>query len=248
MIYSSFAKLYDELMEPTMYDQWLDFVEQELPKTTGQILDLACGAGRLAVMLAQNGYQVSGVDLSEEMLALAEMHAREAKLAIPFMQGNMLDLSELGQYSAVTCFADSFCYLQDEVQVLQAFKEVYQHLEDDGKFIFDVITPYQTDEVYPGYMYNYTAEDQAFIWSSFADEFEHSAVHKLTFFVWNEALESYERISEIHHERTYELEVYQRLLTQAGFKDITVSADFGKGDLTSETTRWFFSCHKQMGG
>ena len=248
MIYSSFAKLYDELMEPTMYDQWLDFVEQELPKTTGQILDLACGAGRLAVMLAQNGYQVSGVDLSEEMLALAEMHAREAKLAIPFMQGNMLDLSELGQYSAVTCFADSFCYLQDEVQVLQAFKEVYQHLEDDGKFIFDVITPYQTDEVYPGYMYNYTAEDQAFIWSSFADEFEHSAGHELTFFVWNEALESYERISEIHHERTYELEVYQRLLTQAGFKDITVSADFGKGDFTSETTRWFFSCHKQIGG
>ena len=160
-----------------MYDQWLDFVEQELPKTTGQILDLACGAGRLAVMLAQNGYQVSGVDLSEEMLALAEMHAREANLAIPFMQGNMLDLSELGQYSAVTCFADSFCYLQDEAQVLQAFKEVYQHLENNGKFIFDVITPYQTDEVYPGYMYNYTTEDQAFIWSSFADEFEHRAVH-----------------------------------------------------------------------
>ncbi|HBV48568.1 MAG TPA: SAM-dependent methyltransferase [Lactobacillus sp.] len=244
MIYSSFAKLYDELMEPTMYDQWLDFVEQELPKTTGQILDLACGAGRLAVMLAQNGYQVSGVDLSEEMLALAEMHAREADLAIPFMQGNMLDLSALGQYSAVTCFADSFCYLQDEAQVLQAFKEVYQHLENDGKFIFDVITPYQTDEVYPGYMYNYTTEDQAFIWSSFTDEFEHSAVHELTFFVWNEALASYERVSEIHHERTYELEVYQRLLTQAGFKDITVSADFGKGELTLETTRWFFSCHK----
>ena len=43
-----------------------------------------------------------GVDLSEEMLALAEMHAREANLAIPFMQGNMLDLSALGQYSAVT--------------------------------------------------------------------------------------------------------------------------------------------------
>ena len=221
-----------------MYDQWLDFVEQELPKTTGQILDLACGAGRLAVMLAQNGYQVSGVDLSEEMLALAEMHAREADLAIPFMQGNMLDLSALGQYSAVTCFADSFCYLQDEAQVLQAFKEVYQHLENDGKFIFDVITPYQTDEVYPGYMYNYTTEDQAFIWSSFTDEFEHSAVHELTFFVWNEALASYERVSEIHHERTYELEVYQRLLTQAGFKDITVS------ELTLETTRWFFSCHK----
>ena len=48
------------------------------------------------------------------MLALAEMHAREADLAIPFMQGNMLDLSALGQYSAVTCFADSFCYLQDD--------------------------------------------------------------------------------------------------------------------------------------
>ena len=223
-----------------MCDQWLDFVEQELPKTTGQILDLACGAGRLAVMLAQNGYQVSGVDLSEEMLALAEMHAREANLAIPFMQGNMLDLSALGQYSAVTCFADSFCYLQDEAQVLQSFlKEVYQHLENDGKFIFDVITPYQTDEVYPGYMYNYTTEDQAFIWSSFADEFEHSAVHELTFLFGMRHWRVMKRVSEIHHERTYELEVYQRLLTQVGFKDITVSADFGKGELTLETTRWF---------
>lgn len=46
MIYSSFAKLYDELMDPTMYDQWLEFVNQELDPTEGEVLDLACGAGR----------------------------------------------------------------------------------------------------------------------------------------------------------------------------------------------------------
>ncbi|KRL83673.1 putative methyltransferase (putative) [Ligilactobacillus apodemi DSM 16634 = JCM 16172] len=244
MIYSSFAKLYDELMDPTMYDQWLEFVNQELDPTEGEVLDLACGAGRLAVMMAKAGYRVSGVDLSEEMLSLAEMHAREANLELAFMQGNMLDLSELATFSAITCFADSFCYLKDEAQLLQAFNEVYNHLEADGKFIFDVITPYQTDEIYPGYMYNYTDETQAFIWSSFADDFEHSAVHELTFFVWNETLQSYERVSEVHHERTYELEKYLALLAKAGFKNIQVSADFGKAVPDEKTTRWFFSCQK----
>lgn len=244
MIYSSFAKLYDELMDEEMYQKWFDFATNELGKIAGPVLELACGSGRLAIMLAQNNYEIMGADLSEEMLSLAEMHARQAQCELPLVQADMLDLSELPQFSAVTCFADSFCYLKDEAQMLQAFTEVYNHLQANGKFIFDVITPYQTDEVYPGYMYNYTDESQAFVWSSFADEAPHSAVHELTFFIYEPASDSYKRVSEIHHERTYPLETYQKLLRQAGFKDIQVSADFGQSCPTKETTRWFFSCQK----
>lgn len=244
MIYSSFAKLYDELMDETMYEKWFDFATHELKPNVGPVLELACGAGRLAVMLAQSGYEIVGVDLSEEMLSLAEMHAREAQCEIPFIQADMLDLAELPKFGAVTCFADSFCYLKDEAQMLQAFTEVNQHLQTGGRFIFDVITPYQTDEVYPGYMYNYTDETQVFVWSSFADEAPHSAVHELTFFIYEPTCDSYRRVSELHHERTYPLATYQRLLRQAGFKQIQVSADFGKSRPTEKTTRWFFSCQK----
>ena len=61
----------------------------------------------------------------------------------------MLDLSQAGKYDFVTCYSDSICYMQDEVEVGDVFKEVYNALNEDGVFIFDVHSTYQTDEVFP---------------------------------------------------------------------------------------------------
>lgn len=243
MIYTTFAKLYDDLMDPEMYANWLDFAEDEM--ISGNVLDLACGSGRFAVKLAERGFETSGFDLSEEMLSLALKHAEEAGVDLPLYQGDMLDLSGLSEkFSNVTCFADSFCYLPDEKSVERAFVEVFQHLKPEGKFIFDVITPYQTDVVYPGYMYNYTDEEQAFIWTSFEGKHPHSVEHELTFFIWNEKEDGYDRIEELHYERTYELDVYLKALKNAGFNRVKVSADFGKSKPNEQTTRWFFACQK----
>lgn len=244
MIYQTFAELYDELFDPAMYQQWLDFVRRELPHKDGQLLELACGTGRLGVLLAQDGYQVTGLDLSDNMLALAQNHADEAAVTLPLLQGDMLDLSAIGQFDAVTCFADSFCYLPDISTVQQAFEQVAQHLTASGEFLFDVITPYQTDEVYPGYMYNYRDEDRAFMWTSYAGEQPHSAEHDLTFFIYNEDKQAFDEVSELHQERTYVLADYQQALQAAGFSQVTVSADFGRQQPDAQTTRWFFKCRK----
>jgi len=244
MIYQTFAELYDELFDPAMYEQWLDFVRRELPDQSGQLLELACGTGRLVVSLAQAGYHVTGLDLSENMLALAQEHVEEATVTLPLLQGDMLDLSEIGTFDAVTCFADSFCYLPDIETVQKAFEQVAQHLTADGQFLFDVITPHQTDDVYPGYMYNYRDEERAFMWTSYAGEIPHSAEHDLTFFIYNEEKQAFDEVSELHQERTYELAAYQQALKAAGFSDVTVTADFGQQTPTAETTRWFFKCHK----
>ena len=244
MIYQTFAELYDELFDPAMYDQWLDFVRRELPDQSGEVLELACGTGRLGVMLAGAGYHVTGLDLSDNMLALAEQHAEEAGVALPLLEGNMLDLSAIGTFSAVTCFADSFCYLTDIDQVQQAFTQVAAHLTADGKFLFDVITPYQTDEVYPGYMYNYRDEERAFMWTSYAGETGHSAEHDLTFFIWNAEKNAFDEVSELHQERTYELDQYRQALHAAGFSHVKVTADFGQAEPDARTTRWFFECEK----
>ncbi len=231
-------------MEPTLYEDWLAMVLEILPDKKGQLLELAGGSGRLAVMLAQNGYQVTDFDLSAEMLSLADMHAQEANVELGLIQGDMTDLSELAVYDNITCFADSFCYLPDETALLATFTEVAQHLAADGKFIFDVITPYQTDEVYPGYMFNYNDEERAFMWQTFIDEQPHSVVHDLTFFIYNEQIDGYERINELHHERTYSLVTYQKLLKEAGFTQVEVTADFGRQKPNETTTRWFFQCQK----
>lgn len=247
MIYQSFAQLYDDLFDPAMYDQWLDFVASRVAPTDGPLLDLACGSGRLGVQLAENGYTVSGLDLSEEMLALAAKHAQEAQVDFPLMQGNMLDLSGLAdQYQTVTCFADSFCYLEDLAAVTTAFKQVRDHLLAGGKFLFDVITPHQTDDVYPGYMYNYVDDQRAFLWTSYGIEDEaHSVDHDLTFFIHDMDDDAYHKVTELHHERTYPLTDYRKALAAAGLTLQRVSADFGQHDVADDTTRWFFEVTRE---
>lgn len=244
MIYQTFAKLYDELFDSELYLEWRTFVEQQVTDKQSPLLELACGAGRLAVLLAKDGYNVTGFDLSDEMLSLADQHAREADVVLPLIEGNMLDLSDLETYHTVTCFADSLCYLPDEESLLTTFKQVARHLDDDGQFLFDVISPYQTDTVYPGYMYNYRDTDRAFLWSSEAGDEPHSVDHDLTFFTYNESKDAYDEVAELHHERTYDLSTYQQLLKSAGFNQVNVSANFGKAEVETKTTRWFFVCSK----
>ena len=77
MAYETFAFVYDEVMDETLYQQWLDFSKRHLPKDTQNILELACGTGALAVAFAKDGYHVTGLDLSEEMLMIASQRAYE---------------------------------------------------------------------------------------------------------------------------------------------------------------------------
>ena len=159
---------------------------------------------------------------------------------------DMLDPTGLGQFQTITCFADSLCYLNDLAQVNAALTQAGQHLAPGGKFLFDVITPYQTDQVYPGYSFNYQDEDhtRAFMWQSFADEeVAHGVIHDLTFFI-QQGDGSYRRLSETHFERTYPLADYLTALKVAGFDQVQVSADFGRHEVKDDTTRWFFVCQK----
>ncbi|MBD5807187.1 class I SAM-dependent DNA methyltransferase [Limosilactobacillus walteri] len=246
MIYQSFAQLYDQLFDPEMYRNWEKFTLENLQAQDKKILDLAGGSGRLAVMLAQDGLELTVADFSAEMLSLADQHATEADVSLQLIQTDMRDLSVLPQYDAITCYADSFCYLAGPAEVQQTFNEIAEHLKSDGVFLFDVITPYQTDEVYPGYMYNYEDEDhqRAFMWQSFAnDEVDHGAIHELTFFTQGTD-GRYDRVGETHYERAYELSLLKQMLKHAGFNSLSVGSDFSTEMKSGNPTRWFFRCQK----
>jgi len=247
MNYQTFAKLYDDLFDESAYADWFAYATRFIKNKDGKLLELAGGAGRLAIQLKQAGYQdVTVFDLSGEMLTLAAQHAQEAKLDLPLVQGDMREWSAYEeQFDTITSFADSFNYLANEAETLMAFKEVASHLTAGGQFLFDVISPWQTDEYYPGYMYNWHDDETAFMWSSFGvEETAHTVEHELTFFVYNEEIDGFQQIQEIHTERTYELATYQRLLTEAGFTNIEVTADFGRQSVTDESPRWFFNATK----
>ncbi|MEW4354480.1 class I SAM-dependent methyltransferase [Streptococcus pneumoniae] len=241
--YETFASVYDAIMDDSLYDQWTDFSLRHFPDGKTKLLELACGTGIQSIRFKEAGFDVTGLDLSREMLDLAQKRSQKANLDIPFLEGNMLDLSNLGQFDMVTCYSDSICYMEDEVEVGQVFQEVYQHLNEGGRFLFDVHSTYQMDEVFPGYSYHENAEDFAFVWDTYADEPPHSIVHELTFFVQEED-GRFSRVDEIHEERTYDLLTYDVLLEQAGFKNVNVYADFEDKDPTETSARWFFVAEK----
>ncbi|WP_057719272.1 class I SAM-dependent DNA methyltransferase [Lactobacillus taiwanensis] len=246
MIYQTFAQLYDQLFDSDMYKNWEKFTLANIKKVDCNLLDLAGGSGRLAILLANDGLNVTVADFSDEMLSLASQRSIENNVSMQLIEIDMRDLSGLEKYDVITCYADSLCYLDDENDLLQVFSEVANHLEKDGVFLFDVITPHQTDDVYPGFMYNYQDDDysRAFMWQSYADDdVEHGVIHDLTFFNRMED-GKYNRLSETHYERSYELPVIKSMLTQAGFTSIEVGSDFSLEMKDKNATRWFFKCQK----
>ncbi len=241
--YETFASVYDSIMDDELYDKWTDFSLRHFPKRKAKLLELACGTGIQSIRFKQAGYDVTGLDLSEDMLKLARRRAQTAHLDIPFIQGNMLDLSNVETFDLVTCYSDSICYMEDEVDVGDVFSQVYEHLNENGVFIFDVHSIYQMDKVFPNYSYHENSDDFAMVWDSYEDEMPHSIVHELTFFIQDED-GRFTRFDETHEERTYDLLTYDILLEEAGFKDISVYADFEDKEPTDTSNRWFFVAKK----
>lgn len=242
MIYSKFAEIYNELMDHSLYEEWKNYVLKRVQ--SGKLLEVACGTGDLAILLHKAGFEVTATDLSYEMLSIAAKKLEEQNEYLELAQINMLDLDGLDKYDVITCFDDSICYLSDLNELEQAFTTTYNHLNDGGKYLFDAHSIFQMDEKFPGYMFNFKNEENAFMWSSYTGEYEHSCEHELTFFTWNEELQAYDVDEELHYERTYEISTYIETLKKVGFKDIKVSADFGKTDVKEDSTRWFFECTK----
>ncbi|MCJ1996065.1 class I SAM-dependent methyltransferase [Lactococcus piscium] len=246
--YQEFARVYDTIMDDTLYDAWHQFSRDHLPSHTHDILELACGTGKLSVQFARDGYAVTGLDLSEEMLSIAYNRALDEldeTVGIGFIEGDMRDLSNVGTYDAVTCYSDSICYMPDREAVQEVFDGVWNCLTAGGTFIFDVHSVNQIDQVFPGYSYHENEEDFAFMWDSFPGEKAHSITHELTFFV-KDADGKFERRDEVHEERTYSIDNYLTMLDNAGFVDVTVFSDFQ--DITpsekDDSARWFFIAKK----
>ncbi|WP_461226433.1 class I SAM-dependent DNA methyltransferase [Lacticaseibacillus suihuaensis] len=244
MIYSTFAQVYDTLMDETLYTQWRDYVVARVAPKGQQLLELAGGSGSLALLLDAAGFAVTDFDLSGEMLALAEQKIDQAGRDIPLIMGDMQDLSDMPQYDVVTCFDDSLCYMPSLAAVTAVFRQVASVLPVGGDFFFDAHSLYQMDQVFPGYMYNYQTEDYAFMWSSYEGDVPHSVEHDLTFFVYDEKLDAYHPLLETHHERTYPQRDFEQALAEAGFTLVSATAEFGTAAIADTSTRWFFHARK----
>ncbi|MGE6609897.1 class I SAM-dependent DNA methyltransferase [Peribacillus sp. NPDC076916] len=247
MTYERFAYVYDELMKDAPYEKWLMILTAKLEQYGiggRKVLDLACGTGEMTVELAQHGFDVTGVDLSDEMLLVANEKAVKLGLSIPLFQQNMAELEGLGQFDCVTIFCDSLNYLRNEEDIVKTFSRVHEHLKDGGLFLFDVHSIYKMEEIFRDNTFAVNGEEVSYIWDCFPGEEPYSVEHDLSFFVRDDESGLYDRFDELHYQRTYPVEQYKKWLEQAGFTVSEILADLEDAPLVAETERILFVASK----
>ena len=145
MAYNEFAYFYDEFNEDADYQALFQAVKEQLHShgiQDGIVVDLGCGTGDLTLMLSQAGYDMIGVDLSEEMLAV--LREKAAELEIPdllLLNQNLLDLDLFGTIRSAVSTFDTFDHIGPLPMFETAIEKAAFFMEMDGVFLFAVNTP-----------------------------------------------------------------------------------------------------------
>jgi SAM-dependent methyltransferase len=104
-----------------------------------RILDLCCGNGRHAIPLAQQGHQVSGLDLSEQLLKRAVAEAEEQGATIRWLHSDMRHIPFKNEFDAIINVFTSFGYFENEDEDLRVLQQVYQALKPQGLFLLETV-------------------------------------------------------------------------------------------------------------
>lgn len=235
MSYDVLASFYDRFNREIDYSKWADeidrFLKHKQIKEGAHIADIACGTGKMTIELAGRGYRLVGVDLSPEMLSVAQNEASQKNLCPTFVCQDMTAL-ELGQtFDAMSCCLDSVNYLRSKDALGGFFARAGEHLVSDGYLFFDVNTEYKFRNVYADNSYVYDEKDVFCVWQNFYSERRRLCDFDLTFFI-KDKNGLYRRESEMQREYVYSDEELIDLLEKNGFKVCIISGspDFSLGE------------------
>lgn len=242
--YERFAHVYDELMTDIPYDEYVEWVMQFAPSEThNTLLDIGCGTGVLAAMFAQAGYSVSGIDLSEDMLAVAQERFQAMGLDVPLYAMSMDELEGFHDVDVAVIPIDSLNYVREPEAVKATFARIYDALCDGGQLLFDVHSTFKTDDIFLDGPFTYDDGDITYVWHTEPGEEPHAVQSNITFFV-RTADDTFERFDEEHYQRTYDVAQYVEWLQQLGYRDIVVTADWSNEAPDEQSERIFIRAVK----
>ena len=194
--------------------------EDALISERNLVLDLGCGTGTITELLYEKGYDMIGVDSSEEMLQIALDKKFETRSDILYLCQDMRELDLYSTVGTVVSVCDSLNYLLMDEDVLQTFHLVNNYLFPGGIFIFDFNTIYKYEEVIGDTTIAENREDCSFIWENFYSCEDHINEYDVTVFERQED-DLYRRFTETHYQRGYTLEEMKTFLEKAGLIFVT---------------------------
>ena len=218
--YTGFAQVYDLFMDNVPYDEWCAYICETLKKhgiADGPVLDLGCGTGELTRRLAACGYDMTGVDVSVDMLQKAMEKQTDPPILYLLQEMQTLELD--GCVRAVCCTCDCVNYVLEPQKLSDAFRRVAACLESGGVFIFDMNTAYKYEQLLGDHTFAESRQEGSFIWENYYNHTSMINEYELTLFVReDEEASLYRKYQESHFQKAYTLREMRGLLEKAGLK------------------------------
>lgn len=240
--YDALAANYDALTGDVEYEKRADFLEKlfrrsRIPVHT--VLDLACGTGTMTWILTGRGYEMIGVDGSEEMLAAAMSKSGSVEGIAPvFLHQSMPRLDLYGTVDGAICCLDSLNYLTDPKDVQRTFDRLRLFIAPGGVLIFDINTVEKLRAL-DGQVFLDETEESYCVWRP---EYRRGiCTYYMDLFQLADD-GSWERSLEIHRERAYTVEELTAWLEAAGFGEIRTYGDMKLRRPGENEQRIYFSC------
>ncbi len=243
--YTALARYYDRLTADVDYAGWADYVERHIQKQkrpVRTVAELGCGTGSLTELLARRGYRMTAVDLSPDMLAMADQKCQG--LGVLFLCQDMSWLVLPSPADAVISCLDSVNYVTRPAALRRTFLRVYRALAPGGLFLFDVKTPAALAGA-DGQTYLGEDEDLFCVWRGDYSPKRRVCGYGLDLFV-READGSWSRAGEYHEEYAYTPEELDGFLREAGFSNIKVYGDKTMRAPKEGAQRVFFAAGKEL--
>ena len=238
-IYRHFAGVYDTFMTDMPYKHWAGYIDEVFRlggvPNNGLVLDLACGTGTMAFLMSQKGYDIIGVDASEDMLS--EAYSKNYDRLPLFLKQDMRTLDLYGTIDAAYSSCDGMNYLLTEDDFLQTLKRVALFLNPGGIFVFDLKTEYKYKSLGNG-TYQDSVEDASYIWKNNYNPTTCINEYKVHFFVGKQDF------LETHLQRAYSEEVVKSLVKKAGMQLLNITDGYTNNPAKKDSERITFTLSK----
>ena len=242
--YNDFARVYDMFMDNIPYEDWSKYIISLLNEygiKDGLVLDLGCGTGKLTNLLSDAGFDMIGIDYSEDMLDVAT-NVREDRNILYLCQ-DMREFELYGTVRAVVSICDSMNYMTSPEDLLTVLKLVNNYLDPGGIFIFDMNTYYKYSQLLGEQTIAENRDEASFIWDNYFDAVTNINEYELTLFI-KEENELFRKYEELHYQRAYHIEEVMNLIDKSGMKLLEVYDAFTRNKPQEDSERIYFVCRE----
>ena len=241
--YTGFAYVYDEYMDNIPYEEWGQYMIALLKENgvsgDSSVLELGCGTGTVTRMLAKEGYDCVGLDMSEDMLSIASEKTFEEGSQFIYTCQDMRDFEVPYEVDGMISIGDSMNYITSVPDLESVFACVSENLKKGGVFIFDLKTIHFFRDILSDNTYAQNRDDSAFIWDNCYEEKTRNNIYNLAVFVLNED-GAFDRYEENHCQHGFTMEEVLSSAEAAGLTCTATYDAFSHGAPKDDSERLYF--------